>query len=113
MNKDINDLRDRLFAALDGLADKEKPLEIERAKAIADVARVIVDTAKAEIQFLHITGARGSGTPFIPTLPAPGTAANQRRLTPAGGGCQHCGGRMRPGTNGGGAVIDVCENCGR
>lgn len=42
MNKDINDLRDRLFATLDGLSDKENPMPIERAKAIADVARVIV-----------------------------------------------------------------------
>ena len=33
MSKDINDLRDRLFAALDGLADKKEPMDIERARA--------------------------------------------------------------------------------
>lgn len=65
MKNKIDDLRNHLFAALEGLADPEKPMEIERARAIADVGRVIVDSAKAEIHFLQVTGAtRGSG--FLP-----------------------------------------------
>ncbi len=40
MSHTIEDLRNRLFAALDGLADKKEPMEIDRARAIADVARV-------------------------------------------------------------------------
>lgn len=35
------------------------------AKAIADVARVIVDSAKVEVQMLEVTGAQ-SATGFIP-----------------------------------------------
>lgn len=60
----ITDLRDHLFATLEALRDEEKPMEVERAKAIADVARVVVDSAKVEVAFMEATGANGSG--FIP-----------------------------------------------
>jgi hypothetical protein len=60
----IEDLRNHLFETLEDLRDKEKPLDIDRAKAIVDVAQVIVDSAKAENTFIQITGGKGSG--FIP-----------------------------------------------
>lgn len=61
----IGDLRDHLFATLEALRDEEKPMEIDRAKAVADVARVIVESAKVEVQMLEATGGI-SGTGFIP-----------------------------------------------
>lgn len=61
MKNKIEDLRNHLFATLEDLRDKEQPLDIERAKAIATVAQVIVDSAKAENAFLEITGSTGSG----------------------------------------------------
>lgn len=76
MKNKIDDLRNHLFAALEGLADPEKPMEIERAKAIADVARVIVDSAKAEVQYLQATG-QSRGTGFI-VLPEEESAARPR-----------------------------------
>lgn len=78
MKNKIEDLRNHLFAALEGLADRDNPLELERAKAIADVARVIVDSAKAEVQFIQATG-RSTGTGFI-SLPAEEDAPEVRRL---------------------------------
>jgi hypothetical protein len=60
----IEDLRNHLFATIEGLMDDEKPLDIERAKAIADVAQVIVNSAKVEVDFLKVSGVRGSN--FIP-----------------------------------------------
>jgi hypothetical protein len=60
----IEDLRNHLFATIEGLMDDEKPLDIERAKAIADVAQVIVNSAKVEVDFLKVSGGRGSN--FIP-----------------------------------------------
>lgn len=67
MKNKIEDLRDHLFAALEGLSpDADKPMELDRAKAIADVARVIVDSAKAEVAFIQATGGRSRGTGFIP-----------------------------------------------
>ena len=113
MSHDIEDLREKLFAALDGLADEKKPMEIERARAIADVARVIVDSAKAEIQLLHATGARRARTEFIP-LPVPDAGAGQLRIAATtAGGCPTCGGRLEPVTNGNGTIVDECRKCGR
>jgi hypothetical protein len=60
----IEDLRNHLFETLESLRDEEKPMDIERAKAIVGVAQVIVDSAKAENTFIQITGGKGSG--FIP-----------------------------------------------
>lgn len=65
MRNKIVDLRNHLFAALEALADPDDPLDIERARAIADVAQVIVNTAKVEVQYLAATGAK-TGTGFIP-----------------------------------------------
>lgn len=61
----IEDLRNHLFATLEALQDDEKPMEIERAKTIADVAQVIVNSAKIEVDFIRATG-RSEGTGFIP-----------------------------------------------
>jgi hypothetical protein len=43
-------------------------MDIARAKTVAEVAQVIVNSAKAECEFIKLTGSKGSG--FIP-LPAP------------------------------------------
>ena len=61
----IEDLRNHLFATLEALQDDEKPMEIERAKTIADVAQVIVNSAKIEVDFIRAT-CRSQGTGFIP-----------------------------------------------
>jgi hypothetical protein len=65
MRNKIEDLRNHLFATLEALQDEEKPMEIERAKSIADVAQVIVNSAKIEVDFIRATG-RSAGTGFIP-----------------------------------------------
>lgn len=65
MKNKIEDLRNHLFATLESLQDDEKPMDINRAKAIADVAQVIVNSAKIEVDFIRATG-RDGGTGFIP-----------------------------------------------
>jgi hypothetical protein len=57
----IDDLREHLFAALDGLRDKDAPMDIERAKALADVAQTIINSAKVEVDHMRVTGGSGSG----------------------------------------------------
>lgn len=64
MRNKIEDLRNHLFATLEALQDKEKPMEIERAKTIAHVAQVIINSAKVEVDYIEATGAVGTG--FIP-----------------------------------------------
>lgn len=61
----IDDLRNHLFETLEALKDEEKPMDLDRARAVADVARVIVESAKVEVAFLKTTGAL-SATGFIP-----------------------------------------------
>lgn len=62
----IDDLRNHLFETLEALKDDEKPMDLARAKAIADVAKVLVESAKVEVDFLKATGALKS-TDFLPS----------------------------------------------
>lgn len=61
----IEDLRNHLFATLEALQDEENPMDINRAKTIADVAQVIVNSAKIEVDFIRATGNEQT-TGFIP-----------------------------------------------
>lgn len=61
----IEDLRNHLFATLESLQDKDEPMDIDRAKAIVDVAQVLVNSVKIEVDFIRVTGM-SQGTGFIP-----------------------------------------------
>lgn len=61
----IEDLRNHLFETLEELKDKDKPMDLDRARAIADVSKVIVESAKVEVDFLKVTGGIRS-TGFLP-----------------------------------------------
>ncbi len=65
MKNKIDDLRNHLFETLEALKDEEKPMDLARARAVADVARVIVESAKIEVDFLKVTGALKC-TDFLP-----------------------------------------------
>lgn len=82
MKNKIDDLRNHLFSALEALSDPEKPMELDRARAIADVARVVIESAKVEVQFLQVTG-RIDGTGFV-VLPEEGP--RPRQLSAVAGG---------------------------
>jgi len=64
---DIETLRNHLFATLADLRAKENPMDIERARAVAEVAGKIIETAKVEVQAMKEIGGRGTG--FIPESP--------------------------------------------
>lgn len=79
MRNKLSDLRDHLFAALEGLADEEKPLDIERARAIAEVSQTIINTAKLEVEAMKVygdLGVRGSG--FVQVEPTEQVQGPQR-----------------------------------
>ena len=56
----INQVRQALLETLADLRNRETPMDIERAKAVAQVAGVLVDTAKVENEYLKITGNENS-----------------------------------------------------
>jgi hypothetical protein len=66
---DITALRSHLFDTLRDLRDPDKPMDIERAKAINETAQVIINSAKVEVDHMKIAGGNGSG--FIGSTEAP------------------------------------------
>lgn len=70
----IDQLREHLMATLASLRDRENPMEPDRARAVAQVAGVLVDTAKVEIDYLK--AINGDSSNFLGStqaqLPAPG-----------------------------------------
>jgi hypothetical protein len=59
MSNNIEALREHLFDALKGL--KDKSIDIERAKAMSDIAQTIINSAKVEVEYAKATGSKGSG----------------------------------------------------
>lgn len=78
MKNKIEDLRNHLFATLEALQDPDKPMEIARAKVIADVAQVVINSAKVEVDFIRATDAQGTG--FISLPDNQGVPVNRPRL---------------------------------
>jgi hypothetical protein len=66
MKNKLEDLRDHLFATLEALQDEEKPMALDRAKAIADVAQVLINSAKVEVDYVRATDAAAAGGSFFP-----------------------------------------------
>lgn len=60
MSSNIDEVRSHLMATLADLRSREKPMEVERARAVAQVAAVIVDTARVEVDYLRVTGQSSS-----------------------------------------------------
>lgn len=76
MKTKIEDLREHLFAQLERLNDEELGAdkldrEIQRAKAVSEVANAVIGTAKVEVEFLKATGHE-SGSDFFPQDRKPG-----------------------------------------
>lgn len=74
----ITQMRAHLMDALAALKDRTQPMEPDRARAMAQVAGVLVESAKVEVEFLKVTGQDRSsflGDPadITPSLPAPNT----------------------------------------
>jgi len=64
MKNKISDLRNHLFSVLEELTDPESTYDIAKAKVVADVAQVIINSAKIENDYIKIIGG-SHGTGFI------------------------------------------------
>lgn len=60
-------LRDHLFDQLDRLKTCSNSDEIARAKAVAEVAGRVIESARVEVDFIKQSGMPGSG--FLTALP--------------------------------------------
>lgn len=64
----IDTMRQHLMDTLASLRDRENPMEPDRARAIAQVAGVLVDSAKVEVDYIRAAGADRSD--FLEAKPA-------------------------------------------
>ncbi len=82
MSKDITTLREQLFATLAGV--KDGSIDLERARAVNEIGKTLVDTARVEVDYLRATG--GGESAFLDTaigsdnLPAGVTGRTVHRL---------------------------------
>jgi hypothetical protein len=65
MPNNITELRKHLFETLEALKRKDNPMEVDRAKAISQVAQTIIDSARVEVKFSEITGQE-TASEFLP-----------------------------------------------
>jgi hypothetical protein len=83
----MDELREHLMATLASLRDRESPMDVDRARAVAQVAGVLVETAKVEVEFIKATN--GDSSSFIgqgqgqgqERLPAPDSGYTQGSVT--------------------------------
>lgn len=68
----IDEVRSALMETLKDLRSKENPMDIKRALAVAQVAGVLVESAKVENEYLKLTGQDRSG--FLEMPPDPEVA---------------------------------------
>lgn len=89
----INQVRQSLIDTLADLRNRENPMDIDRAKAVAHVSAVLIDSARAENEYLKLTGQTTSnfiqgnpngaapqlGAPALPSAhnPFPVSASNR------------------------------------
>lgn len=92
---DIVELRGHLMATLRSLRDKTEPMEPDRARVISQTAGAVIDSIRAETEFLRVIGGE-KGTGFItdgaPALPAPtagAAAAGTHKPDPIGNVTRH------------------------
>jgi hypothetical protein len=69
----ISDLRDHLFASLERIDDdyltpEQIKAEVDKAKAIAQIGSVIINSAKVEIDFIKATGRIDSASEIFKSV---------------------------------------------
>ncbi len=79
MKNKLIDLRNHLFATLEGLQDEDKPLDVDRAMAISDVAQKIINTGKLELHMLDLVGQKAHSE-FLGSFPPAPPAKEQLSL---------------------------------
>ena len=72
--KTITDLREALFATLQGV--KDGSIDIDRARTINEIGKTLVDSAKVEVDYLRATDGKETG--FL-SQPAPGVTVHRIR----------------------------------
>lgn len=74
---DVEALRGHLFATIEALRDKDNPMPVDRARAISEVARTVIESARVEVDAARLNkrlpSSRFLGEARQLPAPAPGT----------------------------------------
>ncbi|WP_047537330.1 hypothetical protein [Pseudomonas sp. 11/12A] len=73
MKNKLSDLRDHLFAQLEAVREApegELEKEVRRAQSVSDISRVLIESAKVEIDYFRHIGGENSASSFIESKPA-------------------------------------------
>jgi hypothetical protein len=76
----MKELRATLMATLNDLRDREHPMDVDRAKAVAQIAGVLVETAKVEVDYIKATGGKSDFIEQPQALPAGVLGITQHRI---------------------------------
>jgi hypothetical protein len=71
MKNKMVDVRNHLCAALESLADPDKPMELDRAKAISEVAQTYINSVKVEVDAIKVAGDLRVKAPEVIAPPEP------------------------------------------
>ncbi len=81
MKNKLSDLRNLLFETIEALQDDEKPMPVDRARAISEAAGKLIESGKMELQYLDLMGERQPSKFFDTPLVALPALRPERRLT--------------------------------
>ncbi|XBG31085.1 HNH endonuclease [Pseudomonas sp. 13.2] len=73
MKNKLSDLRDHLFAQLEAVReadDDNLAKEVQRAQSVSDISRVLIESAKVEIDYFRHIGGDNPASSFIESKPA-------------------------------------------
>ncbi|MDY7560171.1 hypothetical protein QN366_01375 [Pseudomonas sp. CCC3.2] len=81
MKNKLSDLRDHLFAQLEAVRDASEddlPKEVQRAQSVSNISRVLIESAKVEIEYFRHIGGENSASGFIESKPELPPAKDRR-----------------------------------
>lgn len=58
-NKNMGDLRNKLFECLTDIQDRK--INVQEAKAICEVAQTIINSVKVEVDYMKVIGGKKAG----------------------------------------------------
>ena len=73
MKNKLSDLRDHLFAQLEAVReadDDSLAKEVQRAQSVSDISRVLIESAKVEIDYFRHIGGENPASSFIESKPS-------------------------------------------
>jgi hypothetical protein len=73
MSKTLNDLRETLFSTLQAV--KDGTLDLDRARAVNEIGKTLIDSAKVEVDYLRTAG--GGESSFIDSAIGSGNLPEQ------------------------------------